>query len=95
TPSHLNVHQIRDALLKIEDVHSVQDLNVWSLTMGKTAAIVHLQLIPDSFSRWEDVQSKARQILLCTYGMYQCTVQLQIFKETLNNVCTKCRSVDA
>ncbi|XP_078386335.1 putative proton-coupled zinc antiporter SLC30A4 [Cetorhinus maximus] len=95
TPRHLNIHHIRDALLKIEDVHSVQDLNVWSLTVGKTAAIVHLQLIPESFSRWEDVQCKAQQILLCTYGMHQCTVQLQIFKETLNNVCTKCRSSDA
>ncbi|XP_078062547.1 putative proton-coupled zinc antiporter SLC30A4 [Mustelus asterias] len=94
TPRHLDVHHIRDALLKIEDVHSVEDLNVWSLTVGKTAAIVHLQLIPESFSRWEDVQSKARQILLCTYGMHQCTVQLQIFKETLENVCNKCRSLD-
>ncbi|XP_069767465.1 probable proton-coupled zinc antiporter SLC30A4 isoform X2 [Narcine bancroftii] len=44
TPEHLNVHHIRDSLLKIEDVHSVQDLNVWSLTMGRTAAIVHLRL---------------------------------------------------
>ncbi|XP_067874439.1 zinc transporter 4 [Heterodontus francisci] len=94
TPRHLNVQQIRDALLKIEDVHSVQDLNVWSLTVGKTAAIVHLKLIPESFSRWEDVQSKARQILLCAYGMHQCTVQLQIYKETVNNVCTKCSSLD-
>ncbi|XP_067827305.1 zinc transporter 4 [Heptranchias perlo] len=95
TPRHLDVHHIRDDLLKIEDVHSVEDLNVWSLTVGKTAAIVHLKLVPESCSRWEDVQCKARQVLLCTYGMHQCTVQLQVYKEAVNNICTKCRALDS
>uniref|UniRef100_UPI00398F008E probable proton-coupled zinc antiporter SLC30A4 n=1 Tax=Pristiophorus japonicus TaxID=55135 RepID=UPI00398F008E len=95
TPSHIDVHHIRDALLKIEDVHSVQDLNVWSLTVGKTAAIVHLKLIPESFSRWEEVQSKARHILLSTYGLHRCTVQLQVYKDAADKVCTKCRALDA
>lgn len=30
--------------MKIEDVHSVEDLNVWSLTSGKPIATVHIQL---------------------------------------------------
>ncbi|XP_043530497.1 zinc transporter 4 [Chiloscyllium plagiosum] len=95
TPRHLDVHRLRDALLKIDDVHSIQRLNVWSLTVGKTAAIVHLKLIPESFSRWEDVQCQVQQILLYTFGMHQCTVQVQVFKEAGNNVCTKCRSLEA
>ncbi|XP_051896156.1 zinc transporter 4 [Pristis pectinata] len=94
TPRHLDVHRIRDSLLKIEDVHSVQDLNVWSLTMGRTAAIVHLRLIPESTSRWEDVQCKARHILLRSYGVHRCTVQLQVYKESSSSVCTKCGSLD-
>lgn len=36
--------RIKEDLLKIEDVYSIEDLNVWSLTAGKTNAIVHLQL---------------------------------------------------
>lgn len=36
--------RIKEDLMKIEDVYSIEDLNVWSLTAGKTAAIVHLQL---------------------------------------------------
>lgn len=30
--------------MKIEDVQSVEDLNVWSLTSGKPMAIAHIQL---------------------------------------------------
>lgn len=43
-PRHLNVDRIKEDLMKIEDVYSIEDLNVWSLTAGKTTAIVHLQL---------------------------------------------------
>ncbi|MGH0134983.1 UNVERIFIED_CONTAM: hypothetical protein FKN15_008886 [Acipenser sinensis] len=44
-PKHLDVTRIKEDLLKLEDVYSVDDLNVWALTAGKTAAVVHLQLI--------------------------------------------------
>ncbi|XP_062922346.1 zinc transporter 4 isoform X1 [Mobula hypostoma] len=94
TPRHLDVDHIRDSLLKIEDVHSVQDLNVWSLTVGKTAAIVHLRLVAEGTSRWEDVQCKARHILRHSYGIHQCSVQLQVYKESSDSVCTKCGSLD-
>lgn len=30
--------------MKIEDVYSVEDLNIWSLTSGKPTATVHIQL---------------------------------------------------
>lgn len=43
-PRHLHVDYIKEALMKIEDVHSVEDLNVWSLTSGKPMAIAHIQL---------------------------------------------------
>ncbi|VTJ69529.1 Hypothetical predicted protein [Marmota monax] len=48
-PSHLNVDYIKEALMKIEDVYSVEDLNIWSLTSGKSTAIVHMQLIADFY----------------------------------------------
>lgn len=43
-PRHLNVDRIKEDLMKIEDVYCIEDLNIWSLTAGKTIAIVHLQL---------------------------------------------------
>ncbi|NWU25919.1 ZNT4 protein, partial [Dyaphorophyia castanea] len=94
-PRHLNVDRIKEDLMKIEDVYSIEDLNVWSLTAGKTTAIVHLQLVPGSSSKWEDVQSKARQLLLNTFGMYKCSVQLQSYKQEMSKTCANCQSSSA
>ncbi|KAM6308795.1 putative proton-coupled zinc antiporter SLC30A4 [Aegotheles albertisi] len=94
-PKHLSVDRIKEDLLKIEDVYSIEDLNVWSLTAGKTAAIVHLQLVPGSSSKWEEVQSKARQLLLNTFGMYKCSVQLQSYKQEASKTCASCQSSSA
>ncbi|MXQ86162.1 hypothetical protein E5288_WYG006604 [Bos mutus] len=91
-PSHLNVDYIKEALMKIEDVHSVEDLNIWSLTSGKPTAIVHIQLIPGSSSKWEEVQSKAKHLLLNTFGMYKCTIQLQSYRQEVNRTCANCQS---
>lgn len=78
--------------MKIEDVYSVEDLNVWSLTSGKSTAIVHMQLIPGSSSKWEEVQSKAKHLLLNTFGMYKCTIQLQSYRQEVNRTCANCQS---
>ncbi|XP_075714156.1 putative proton-coupled zinc antiporter SLC30A4 [Rhinoderma darwinii] len=91
-PKHLNVDQIKDDLMKIDDVYSVEDLNVWSLTTGKSTAIIRLQLSPGSSSKWEEVQSKARQILLNTYGMYKCFIQMQSYRQAENTTCASCSS---
>ncbi|XP_003791850.1 zinc transporter 4 [Otolemur garnettii] len=91
-PSHLNVDYIKEALMKIEDVYSVEDLNIWSLTSGKSTAIVHIQLIPGSSSKWEEVQSKANHLLLNTFGMYKCTIQLQSYRQDVDRTCANCQS---
>ncbi|KAL8197256.1 UNVERIFIED_CONTAM: hypothetical protein K2H54_018045 [Gekko kuhli] len=94
-PRHLNVDHIKEELMKIEDVHSVEYLNVWSLTAGKTVAIVHLQLVPSGSSKWEDIQSKARRLLLNTVGVYQCSVQLQTYRREENKLCVNCQNPSA
>ncbi|PKK27683.1 solute carrier family 30 (zinc transporter), member 4 [Columba livia] len=94
-PKHLNVDRIKEDLMKIEDVYSIEDLNVWSLTAGKTTAIVHLQLVPGSSSKWEEVQAKARHLLLNTFGMYKCSVQLQTYRQERSKTCASCQSSSA
>ncbi|XP_023607454.1 zinc transporter 4 isoform X2 [Myotis lucifugus] len=94
-PRHLHVDYIKEALMKIEDVHSVEDLNVWSLTSGKPMAIAHIQLIPGSSSQWEEVQSKARHLLLNTFGMYKCTIQLQSYRQDVDRTCANCQNASS
>lgn len=90
-PRHLDIQRIREDLLKLEDVQSVDELNVWALTADKTAALVHLQLTPSGDTNWEEVQSKARLLLLHTYGLSRCTVQVQTFRQRQTNSCTNCQ----
>ncbi|XP_062328032.1 zinc transporter 4 [Osmerus eperlanus] len=90
-PMHLNIQRIKEDLLKIEDVQSVDELNVWALTSDKTVALVHLQLLPSSASAWEDVQAKSRHLLLHTYGLSRCTVQVQTYRQRPVNTCGHCQ----
>ncbi|XP_056134171.1 zinc transporter 4 [Lampris incognitus] len=94
-PRHLDIQQIKEDLLKVEDVQSVDELNVWALTADKTAALVHLQLAPSSASNWEDVQAKARHLMLHTYGITRCTVQVQIQRQRLAHNCANCQPPSA
>lgn len=93
-PRHLDTQRIREDLLKLEDVQSVDELNIWALTADKTAALVHLQLTPSGDTNWEEVQSKARLLLLHTYGLSRCTVQVQTFRQRQNS-CTNCHAPTA
>lgn len=90
-PRHLDIQRIREDLLKLEDVQSVDELNIWALTADKTAALVHLQLTPSGDTNWEEVQSKARLLLLHTYGLSRCTVQVQTFRQRQSYSCTNCQ----
>ncbi|XP_040889756.1 zinc transporter 4 [Toxotes jaculatrix] len=94
-PRHLDSQRIKEDLLKLEDVQSVDELNVWALTADKTAALVHLQLTPSSASNWEEVQAKARHLLLHTYGLSRCTVQVQTHRQRPVRTCSHCQQLSA
>nr|XP_029503551.1 zinc transporter 4-like [Oncorhynchus nerka] len=91
----MDVQRIREDLLKLEDVQSVDELNVWALTGDKTTALAHLRLSPSSASAWEDVQAKARHLLIHTYGLTRCTVQVQTHRNGATRTCTHCRESTA
>ncbi|XP_061595949.1 zinc transporter 4 [Cololabis saira] len=94
-PRHLDSQRIKEDLLKLDDVQSVDELNVWALTADKTAALVHLQLTPSSANNWEDVQTKARHLLLHTYGLTRCTVQVQTHRQRVVRSCAHCQQASA
>ncbi|XP_035016397.2 zinc transporter 4 [Hippoglossus stenolepis] len=94
-PRHLDSQRIKEDLLKLEDVHSIDELNIWALTTDKTAAVVHLQLTPSSADNWEDVQARARHLLIHTYGLTRCTVQVQTHRQRLAHSCAHCQQSSA
>ncbi|KAF7647848.1 hypothetical protein LDENG_00165760 [Lucifuga dentata] len=94
-PRHMDTQRIKEDLLKLDNVQSVDELNVWALTADKTAALVHLQLTPSSATNWEDVQAQARHLLLHTYGLSWCTVQVQTHRQRLVHNCAHCQQSSA
>ncbi|CAG5859024.1 unnamed protein product [Menidia menidia] len=94
-PRHLDTQLIKEDLLKLEDVQSVDELNVWALTGDKTAALVHLQLTPSSGENWEEVQAKARHLLLHSHGLSRCTVQVQTHRHRIVRSCGLCQQPSA
>ncbi|KAM8877147.1 putative proton-coupled zinc antiporter SLC30A4 isoform 1-T3 [Synchiropus picturatus] len=94
-PRHLDTQRIKEDLLNLDDVQSVEELNVWALTGEKTAALVHLRLTPSSDHNWEEVQAKARHLMLHTYKVSRCTVQVQTHRQRQARSCANCQVLSA
>lgn len=94
-PRHVDTQRLREDLLQLDDVQSVDELNVWALTADKTAALVHLQLAPSSGDSWEEVQARARHLLLHSYGLTRCTVQVQTHRRRPPRRCAHCQQPSA
>lgn len=52
-------------------------------------------IAPPSANNWEDVQAKARHLLLHTYGLSRCTVQVQTHRQRLVRSCANCQQPSA
>lgn len=50
---------------------------------------------PSGDTNWEDVQAKARHLLLHTYGLTRCTVQVQTYKQRPVRNCLNCQQSTA
>lgn len=50
---------------------------------------------PSSANNWEEVQAKARHMLLHTYGLTRCTVQIQTHRQRVARSCTNCQEASA
>lgn len=94
-PRHVDLSGIRADLLKLQHVESVEELKLWALTADKTAAIVHLRLVPGIVGNWEEVQSNARRLLMMSHGVTHCTVQLQTQTQGAPQSCTRCLTASA
>ncbi|XP_048024704.1 zinc transporter 4 [Megalobrama amblycephala] len=94
-PRHVDVSGIRADLLKLQHVECVEELKLWALTADKTAAIVHLQLVPGIVGNWEEVQANARRLLMTSHGVTHCTVQLQTQRQGAPQSCTHCLTSSA
>jgi cobalt-zinc-cadmium efflux system protein len=79
-PAHISLEQIAQSLAKVDGVHSVHDLHVWTLSSNRVALSAHLAV--NSFSQWPEVLEAARH-RLAHQGITHVTLQPESASQTI------------
>jgi cobalt-zinc-cadmium efflux system protein len=82
-PSHVDMEEIRDSIMKTEKVLDVHDLHVWTITSGMNALSGHI-VVPDQIlSEADKVVQAINKKLLENYGIGHTTIQVEPEKKVL------------
>jgi len=73
-PGHINVDDVRSALLELPHVLNVHDLHVWTITSGFVAMSAHVTCPGDH--NHDSVLSGARKMLADRFGIRHTTIQI-------------------
>ena len=65
TPSGISYDLVKKDLLKIHGVSNVHDLQMWSITVDKLAAMVHLQVAKGVVFIYTPKLFKSTEVLIC------------------------------
>ncbi len=81
TPSHIDLHEVRAAMVQVDGVEAVHDLHVWTITSGMEAMSGHV-IVGDS--RRDDILAELHRLLHDRFGLHHLTIQLEPrgFKES-------------
>lgn len=74
-PGHLDVDQIRDALVGLDCVHAIHDLHVWTITSGVVSLSCHAVKVPSAAAA--GVLGAIRELLYDRFGIDHVTVQVE------------------
>jgi cobalt-zinc-cadmium efflux system protein len=73
-PGHINVDDVRSALLALPHVANVHDLHVWTITSGFVALSAHVTC--PGVDRHDALLSEAHQMLAERFGIRHTTIQI-------------------
>ena len=86
-PEHIDVDEVRDALLRMDGVTGTHDLHVWTLTSGMEVASAHVVLAPGADVH--AVLDRARRLLHDRFGVEHATIQVEPADHENCNDCTE------
>ncbi|VDN52865.1 unnamed protein product [Dracunculus medinensis] len=89
-PSHVDYDSLQDDLKNINNVYTIHDLHIWSLSLNRLALSVHI-VIDDSTKAIETTR-KADQIVRLKYGIHLATIQVELFDNIMSS-CNFCKSL--
>jgi cobalt-zinc-cadmium efflux system protein len=73
-PGHINVDDVRAALLEIPDVSNVHDLHVWTITSGFVSLSAHLTCVDPE--KQDYVLRSAHELMARRFGVRHTTIQI-------------------
>ncbi len=76
-PSDVDVAEIEQMMVGVDNVFSIHDLHVWTLTSGQLVLSAHV--VMTDLSRWEAVLAELQQRLERQYGILDVTLQPEAF----------------
>jgi len=74
-PAHLNTEEIKQSMLKVEGVNSIDDLHVWTLTSHVEVLTAHVVI--NNISNGMDILKKLHGVLNKKYGLEHITIQIE------------------
>jgi cobalt-zinc-cadmium efflux system protein len=86
-PAHMNVDEIRDAMMRVPGVLAVHDLHVWTITSGMESLSAHAVVEEGRYNC--DLLTDIRAALHDRFGIHHMTVQIETetFEEPRTQVC--------
>ena len=79
TPGHLDLEEIRSALLAVEGVDEVHDLHAWSISSGMVALSAHVCVAPGQVG--DETLSLTRRMLHDRFGVDHSTIQVEVVRQ--------------
>ena len=72
-PKHLDLEEVGLAIAAIENIHSVHDLHIWTLSSGKTVLSAHV--VVTDLTNWDELLKNINSLMHITYGIDHTTIQ--------------------
>jgi cobalt-zinc-cadmium efflux system protein len=77
TPLDINPDKLVDDLMRVEGVHGVHDLHVWSITQNLRTLSAHILVGEISIRESAEIQAKLDRLLCDRYGIRHATLQME------------------
>lgn len=75
-PAHIDIEEIREAMLAFEGVKAVHNLHVWNINMQQALLTAHLEVSEDAYSG--ETLNRVQQTLKEEFSLSHVTLQLEV-----------------
>lgn len=89
TPENIDYHEVKQALEYLENVESVHDLHIWTISSGVPILSAHISLPAHCFNseQWSECLADARHLLQERFGIKHTTIQVEPPKSESEKQC--------